>query len=84
MHAGFKTPSLLTLSNAQPCSHLKDIYNSFYITTPHPLSIYTVTLLQYLPFYCFLFYVWNVTSKLLAIQLFGSFSVHWMNFIRQK
>jgi len=33
VHAGFGTPSLLTLFNAQPCSHLKDIYDSFYITT---------------------------------------------------
>jgi len=51
---GFGTPSLLTLFSAQPCSHLKNIYDSFYITTPHPLSIYTVTLL-----FLFLFFFTN-------------------------
>jgi len=75
-----QTPSLLTLSNAQPCSHIKDIYNSFYITTPHPLSIYTVT--QYLPFTVSFFYIWNVTFKLLAKELFGLLPVQCTNFIQ--
>ena len=73
VHAGFGTLSLLTLFNAQPCSHLNDIYDSFYITTWH-LHCYTV-----------FFYKWNVTFKLLAKELhvFGSFPVHCMNFINK-
>jgi len=44
VHVDFGTVSHLTLSNTQPCSHLKDIYDSFSITTPYPLSIYSTYL----------------------------------------
>jgi len=60
------------LFNAKPCSHLKDIFDSFYITTPHPLSIYTVTLCFFLLLlfvFVFFFYKWNVTFKLLKSYL---------------
>jgi len=56
----------------------------FYITTPHPLSIYTVTLLHCYPSAVFFFYIWNVTFKLLAEELFGSFPVHCTNFVKKN
>ena len=54
----------------------------FYITTAHPLSIYTVTVFTF--FAIFFFYIWNITFKILAKELFGSFPVHCTNFVKKN